>query len=614
MTVTVHFTDDDVRARADDSTGSEHFTLTPSAFLAARRAGLNPRNTLETFTDWSHARCVAAGRRAGREFDAATAGCDLPASVRLVGRQAVMRIAFITRRIVHSLPAGRWSVRANDGTWQLADTPARAVEVLLPRMLDKGDNELVSAGLPPFPKCYRVLVRLAAGRLARKGPWAMRPGRKLKLGFAKALAESGFRTGNIRLTKGEGSEYARLFRTAVGRSVELPFPPLAATDTRVRTCMDAFGRVTESLGDPCTRAAWRTYLPYLENNLAAMLGIVEGVPPIFRRMRRGITVAYEANTWLSAALFDAARDAGWPTVVANHNSHPRTGQAIADFVLGALMHHRTGNPLLTDAVCWSPRLQEWPRRLLDDDKIRIRDYRVEYPPCAPAARNRPLRILHAGNYQNWSDFFPWVAETADEFVRGIAGLATAAAEVPGIELTFRIRPKDEVDAGVVRACIPNASNVRTVSIDQDFLEQLAECDLLISHFSTTVEQALQMGIPVLLWGSAHRYRQFRARMSPPTASDRSAVYAVADPAGLPSMLAGIRDAHAGARLTDEEFASYRFSRNADGLYGVARDLMTGLADPARNGRVGDDVCGHQEDRTGGNGGTISGEVRGGMTS
>ena len=578
-TVAVYLTSADVHERCE---GDEvfHFTLTPSAFLTARRAGLNPRNTLEAFSDWCHARCVAAGRRAAREFDAASEGCCLPASVRLVGRQAVMRMAFIARRIVHSLPPAPWTVRAAGGEWQIADTPVRAVEVLLPRMLDKGDNELVSSGLPPLPGCYRVLMRLTAGRLAEKGPWAVRPGLKLKLGFAKALAESGFRTGNIRLTRGEGSEYARLFRTAVGRGVELPIPPLAATDTRVRTCMDAFGRVTESIGDPCTRAAWRIYLPYLQNNVAAMLGIVEGAPPILRRMRRGITVSYEANSWLSAALFDAARGAGWPTVVANHNSHPRTRQAIADFVLGTLMHHRTGSPLLTDAVCWSPRLREWPRHHLDDERIRIHEYRAEYPPRAPAARSRPLRILHAGNYQNWSDFFPWVAETADEFVRGIAGLATAAAEVPGIELTFRIRPKDEVDAGVVRACIPNASNVRTVSTDQDFLEQLAECDLLIGHFSTTVEQALQMGIPVLLWGSAHRYRQFRARTSPPTAIDRSVVYAVADPAGLPAMLAGIRDAHAGARLTDEECASYRFGGNAANLCGVARDLMTELTDPA----------------------------------
>ena len=106
MTVTVHFTIDDVRARVEESTGREHFALTPSAFLAARRAALNPRSTLGTFSDWGHARCAAAGRRAAREFNTAAADWNLPASVGLVGEQAAMRLAFIARRIVHSLPVG----------------------------------------------------------------------------------------------------------------------------------------------------------------------------------------------------------------------------------------------------------------------------------------------------------------------------------------------------------------------------------------------------------------------------------------------------------------------------------------------------------------------------
>lgn len=575
MTVTVYFTEDDVRARPEGSAGDEHFSLTPSAFLAAKRAGLSPGNTLNTFTDWGHARCAAAGRRAVRAFDATTVGRGLPESVRLVGRQAAMQTAFIATRIIHSLPPGPWSVHGDDGEWQMASTPARAVDVLFRRMLNRNTNEWVLASFPPFPGCYRALMGLTARRLAGKGPWAIGANRRLKLGFDSALLESGFRIVNIRPTTSGGFEYARLFKAAIGRNTELPIPPLTTVDPRVRTCMDAFGLVTENLGDSCIQSGWQTYLPYLENNVAAMLGLVTGTSRILGRIRPGITVSYEANSWLSAALFDAAKETGWPAVVANHNSHPPTGQAIADFVLGTLFHHRTANPLVTDAVCWSPRLREWRHRHLNDDEsIRIRNYRADYPSRAPTGSNRRLRILHAGNYQNWSDFFPWIAETADEFVRGIARLATAAAGIPGIELTFRIRPKDEVNAGVVRRCIPDASNVRTVSTDRDFLEQLAESDLLISHFSTTVEQALQLGIPVLLWGSAHRYQQFPGRTAPPTATDRSAVYAVADPAALPAMLAGIRDAHAGERLTDEECTAHRFDTTIqDDLTGLARTLL-----------------------------------------
>ena len=493
MAVTVHFTEDDVRARPDDS-GGTHFTLTPSAFLASRKAGLNPRNTLDTFTDWGHARCVAAGRRAVREFDAEMENHDLPASLHLVNRQRVMFAAFVARRIAHSLPVGPWCVRAGDGEWHVASMPERAIEVLLPRMLNRRDKR-ISAVLPPFPGCYRALTRLTARWLAERSPWAIVTSGQIRRGFGEALQACGFRIATIRPTRDGGIEYLRLLKAAVGGNAELSIAPLSATDPRVRTCMRALKRVTHVLGDPCTRAAWRCYLPYWENNIAAMMGVVTEVPEILRRMRQGATVAFEANEWLGATLFEAAREADWPSIVANHNSHPPTRQALANFVIGTLFHHRTGHPLITDAVHWSPQAREWRRTNRSDGKIRASHFRADYPPLQPAAGERAFRILHAGNYRNWREFFPWVGETADEFVRGLAHLAVIAARVPGIELIFRIRPKDEVNADVVRESIPLASNVRIASTSQRFLEQLAESDLLISHFSTTVEQALQMGIP-----------------------------------------------------------------------------------------------------------------------
>src|SRR5690606_20835997 len=126
---------------------------------------------------------------------------------------------------------------------------------------------------------------------------------------------------------------------------------------------------------------------------------------------------------------------------------------------------------------------------------------------------RPFRILHAGNYQNWSDYFPWVSETSEEFLSGIERLARASAAVEGIEIVFRIRPKREVDAETLRRRLKARPNLRICDTEEDFLQQLADSDLLVAHFSTTVEQALQMGKPVLLWGSARRYRQFEGRIT-----------------------------------------------------------------------------------------------------
>jgi hypothetical protein len=182
-------------------------------------------------------------------------------------------------------------------------------------------------------------------------------------------------------------------------------------------------------------------------------------------------------------------------------------------------------------------------------------------------------VLHAGNYQNWSDFIPWIAETSNEYVAGLAALARAMAATPDIDLVIRVRTKPEVDPDIVRESIPAAPNVTVVDTSEDFLAQLADCDLLVSHFSTTVEQALQMGKPVLLWGSTRRYCQLAASWTPPTTGKRAAIYAAADEAGLSSMLRAIRERHWQQPLLADEVSAYRNSPTDPDVSGLAATLL-----------------------------------------
>jgi hypothetical protein len=204
-----------------------------------------------------------------------------------------------------------------------------------------------------------------------------------------------------------------------------------------------------------------------------------------------------------------------------------------------------------------------------DQTTKVMLYRAEYPKAPPRSGAR-FRLLHAGNYQNWSEFFPWVSETADEYLLGLRRLAEVAAQIPDIELVIRVRLKAEVDADVVRRAVPEAANVTVVTTETDFLTQLAESDLLVSHFSTTVEQALQMGKPVLLWGSTRRYCQVPPRLDPPTRGSRAAVYAVHAVRDLPAMLAALRDCHGGQPLTASEVAPFRMGLDRPDIHGFAR--------------------------------------------
>ena len=130
--------------------------------------------------------------------------------------------------------------------------------------------------------------------------------------------------------------------------------------------------------------------------------------------------------------------------------------------------------------------------------------------------------------------------------------------------------------------MPRAGNVTLSRGEDDFLREMAASDLLVSHFSTTVEQALQMGKPVLLWGSTRRYCQFPARWEPPSAGSRSAVYAVRDAADLPAMLAAIRLHHSGKPLSDEEVAPFRNPPDCPDIDGLARMLVSAMPHDQRS--------------------------------
>ena len=523
-------------------------------------------DTLATFSDLDHARCVAAGRRALAEFDAGAGPSGLPDSLRVMGRQSAWQLALITRRLSGTLPGGPWSMRDRDGRWSEAATLDRAIEVLLPRILDKGLGHGVGDGRPPMSALYRRLCGLTASRLGRGRKWALTPTGKLKLGFGSAFEHAGFSVGSLRTTEGNWTDYARLWRGfRTGRGA-LAVPPLPANSSDVRGAMAALADLQARYSDPLVRTAWGVYLPYLAGNASTMLALVADGPELMRRLNAAFAVSYEANSWLSAALLDAAQRGGRPSIVVNHNSHRPAKTPIADAVLETLFRQRTDNSLVSLAGHWSTALPAPAIRGNQTTKVVL--YRTEYPKAASRTGTK-FRLLHAGNYQNWSDFFPWVSETADEYLRGLRRLADAAARIPGIEVVLRVRLKAEVDADVVRRAVPEAANVTVCTTEIDFLTQLAESDLLVSHFSTTVEQALQMGKPVLLWGSTHRYCQVPPRMHPPTQGSRAAVYAVHAQRDLPAMLAALRDWHGGQPLTDSEVAPFRMEPDRPDVRGFA---------------------------------------------
>jgi hypothetical protein len=146
-------------------------------------------------------------------------------------------------------------------------------------------------------------------------------------------------------------------------------------------------------------------------------------------------------------------------------------------------------PLIWAAGARSPRSAALRRSMLGEGSYRV--------------------IVHAGTPKGKGTRRFHVFETPDEYVQGIKELDAAIREIPDARLIVKFRPSPEVGLGDLNALI-DFSERTIVSVDEPLLDVLGFADLLVSFSSTVIEEALQNGIPVLLYGGGGRYRHVPA--------------------------------------------------------------------------------------------------------
>lgn len=184
-------------------------------------------------------------------------------------------------------------------------------------------------------------------------------------------------------------------------------------------------------------------------------------------------------------------------------------------------------------------------------------------------------LVHAGTPKRRGSIRFHVYETLDEYVQTLSELARAVEQTPGAGLVVTYRPHAELRTDDLRALLPLSDRV-ALNTDIPFLDLLGMADLLVSFSSTTIEEALQNAVPVLLYGGQGRYRHVPAvEVLPGQSCPRSPVYAVRQPEHLVQALPRIMEATGAAPLPDELFGGYRYPKEkqfplAEWLSSVAR--------------------------------------------
>lgn len=134
------------------------------------------------------------------------------------------------------------------------------------------------------------------------------------------------------------------------------------------------------------------------------------------------------------------------------------------------------------------------------------------------AGNGDKIILHAGTPKQRQSARLLNYETVNEYVDGLISLVNTINRLKGVCLIIRFRPFEGLRAEELRGLLP-VSNSCFVATEGEFADYLSIADLLISYSSTTIEDALQNYVPVLLFNKYSRYQHIKGTILSPKSTE-----------------------------------------------------------------------------------------------
>lgn len=578
------------RFREDRPAAELLLCVSPAALAAVREMGYPVRSSDLSFNDCRHGRVAVAVERALDQFLAA-----LPPGLKIGSVAHNLLVHRVTTLATIALRAwaavggrGPWLIHETNG-WRITSSRKEAQLNITGRTIGSGERYGRSISTPAFPGAFRLLRNLVCATVSARRRWVLGPG-GYRMGVGEALRRIP-RTGQVSAQYGASTRQAyRKLLTAVAKAfvgrldgfniVLIPrgdrLPPEAAY-------VSAFRAAAERITDPAVRNVALSVSDELarSTHLCECL-IADAVAPV-AAIKPRLALFQNSESIASSPVAEAARAAGVRTAILNYNSLGGDGAPLATLTTKRLAKVRYANDLWDKILCWSPAGARAARIADPDVADRIVPVRPEYLPEGRrlARGGQPFRILHADNYHEWIFSQPVLVQTSDEFVKSAAELAAVVGELPGIEMEIRLKNKKECNPSVLRSIVDLPRNVSVTGTEIPFAARMEEADLLISFMSTTIEEAILMRRPVLLWGPTRRYRHLPARSEPPKPGDRSAVYVACTKEHLRAMLIAISQAHAGRPLTDEETAPFVWPSETASIGETVADLVSG--DRARSG-------------------------------
>lgn len=173
----------------------------------------------------------------------------------------------------------------------------------------------------------------------------------------------------------------------------------------------------------------------------------------------------------------------------------------------------------------------------------------------------------------------YVVETLDEVMSSMAEVVESVSELEDTYLVLRLHPGDALKRNEIETLLDLPANV-TIDDGGPFADTLALADVLVSYSSTCTEEAIQNGIPVVLYDKWGRYNHLDAPQVHNDIPDSlSPAYYVTSKAQLSRSLRWVLETHAAGAEVPEALC-YRYVFSGDHTRNFY-DLVGSLVDQKR---------------------------------
>ena len=168
-------------------------------------------------------------------------------------------------------------------------------------------------------------------------------------------------------------------------------------------------------------------------------------------------------------------------------------------------------------------------------------------------------VVHAGTPKSSRAMHFHVYETPDEYIAALRDLVLAVESATDVFLIIKYRPT-QISEEELRSMLPKSDRF-CISVEESFLDVLGISDMLVSFSSTTIEEAFQNRVPVLLYGGGGRYQHVEApEVAPGIPVEPGPVYSVRHSENLAEGLTRILDTNGKAPLPAELFRKYVYRK------------------------------------------------------